>query len=273
MMIETVLIFLGVFCIAFAFAPAGLGGGMLFVPLLHYVAGLPIDGTLLAISLSLTAVVSYGSGLAHRKKGHHDDKAIKSALFGAVPGALLGVGIVILLGENLDSVFKMISVAILVWALIKTRKKILTGEGNEEAEKVERSFPIKHLHLRLGAASGGILSSVLAIGAGVVYVPVLQQSAGLNARKSIGSSLHVMMVVVPIAVVTHLIFISTVERDALVDQIGMIFGLTILTFVGARMGAQFGMRYVSSENIMKIFMGLATVVLIRYLWDLGGLIG
>ena len=68
-MIENVLIFVGVFCIAFAFAPVGLGGGMLFVPLLHYVADMPIDGTLLAISLSLTAVVSYGSGLAHRKKG------------------------------------------------------------------------------------------------------------------------------------------------------------------------------------------------------------
>lgn len=271
-MIENVLIFVGVFCIAFAFAPVGLGGGMLFVPLLHYVADMPIDGTLLAISLSLTAVVSYGSGLAHRKKGHHDDEVIKSALFGAIPGAILGVGIVSLLGENLDFVFKMVSVVILVWALIKTRKKMLKGDVKEEMEETGNSASIHHLNLRLGAATGGTLSSVLAIGAGVIYVPVLQQNTGLSTRKSIGSSLHLMMVVVPIAIITHLAFISTSERDALIDQIGILFVLPILTFLGARLGAQFGMKYISSHNIMKIFMALTAIVLIRYLWDLSGVI-
>ena len=271
-MIDTVLIFIGVFCIAFAFAPVGLGGGMLFVPLLHYVADMPIDGTLLAVSLSLTAVVSYGSGLAHRKNGHHDDEAIKSALWGAIPGALFGVGIVALLGENLDSVFKMVSVVILIWALIKTRKKLMVGDIKEEVNLEENIASIDHLNLRLGAATGGTLSSVLAIGAGVIYVPVLQQNAGLSTRKSIGSSLHIMMVVVPLAIITHLALISTSERNTLLEQIDVLFVLPILTFLGARLGAQFGMKYISPPNIMKIFMAFTAIVLIRYLWDLSGVI-
>tara|TARA_B110001452_G_scaffold63736_2_gene50486 strand:+ start:23019 stop:23843 length:825 start_codon:yes stop_codon:yes gene_type:complete len=270
-MFDTALIFFGVFCIAFAFAPVGLGGGLLFVPLLHYGADLPIDGTLLAVSLSLTAVVSYGSGLAHRKKGHHDDEAIKSALVGAIPGALLGVGIVVVLGDNLDTVFKTVSIAILAWALVKTRRKINSSNSTDADENGEPR-EIQHKKLRLGAATGGTLSSVLAIGAGVIYVPVLQQYTGLSTRKSIGSSLHLMMVVVPIAVITHLAFISSSERDALVEQIGVLFALPFLTFIGARLGAQFGMNYISSQNIMKIFMTLTAVVLVRYLWDLGGLI-
>jgi uncharacterized membrane protein YfcA len=270
-MYDTALIFFGVFCIAFAFAPVGLGGGLLFVPLLHYGADLPIDGTLLAVSLSLTAVVSYGSGLAHRKKGHHDDEAIKSALVGAIPGALLGVGIVVVLGDNLDTVFKTVSIVILAWALVKTRRKITSINSNDADESVEPR-EIQHKNLRLGAATGGTLSSVLAIGAGVIYVPVLQQYTGLSTRKSIGSSLHLMMVVVPIAVITHLAFISSSERDALVEQIGVLFALPFLTFIGARLGAQFGMNYISSQNIMKIFMTLTAVVLVRYLWDLSGLI-
>jgi len=81
-----------------------------------------------------------------------------------------------------------------------------------------------------------------------------------------------MMVVVPIAVITHLAFISSSERDALVEQIGVLFALPFLTFIGARLGAQFGMNYISSQNIMKIFMTLTAVVLVRYLWDLSGLI-
>ena len=271
-MIDTVIIFIGVFCIAFVFAPVGMGGGMLFAPLLHYFAGFPIDGTLLAVSLSLTAVVSYGSGLAHRKKGHHDDETIKSALFGAVPGAFIGVGIVVLLGENLDTVFKILSVIMLAWALIKTRKK-LSDEGVKEEEDVDgESSPTNHLNLRLGAAVGGTLSSVLAIGSGVIYVPVLQQNTGLSARKSIGSSLHLMMVVVPIAIITHLAFISSAERESLVEQFGVLFLLPLLTFLGARLGAQFGMKYISSNNIMKVFMALTAIVLIRYLWDIIGII-
>ena len=270
-MYDTALIFFGVFCIAFAFAPVGLGGGLLFVPLLHYGADLPIDGTLLAVSLSLTAVVSYGSGFAHRKKGHHDDEAIKSALVGAIPGALLGVGIVVVLGDNLDTVFKTVSIIILAWALVKTRRKI-TSINSTDADESDEPREIQHKNLRLGSATGGTLSSVLAIGAGVIYVPVLQQYTGLSARKSIGSSLHLMMVVVPIAVITHLAFISSSERDALVEQIGVLFALPFLTFIGARLGAQFGMNYISSQNIMKIFMTLTGVVLVRYLWDLSGLI-
>ena len=66
-MLESILVMVGVFLIAFMFAPVGMGGGMLFVPLLHYVADWPIDGTLLAVSLTLTWTVSIGSGLRHRR--------------------------------------------------------------------------------------------------------------------------------------------------------------------------------------------------------------
>ena len=43
---------------AFLFAPLGLGGGMLFVPILHYLADWPLDTATLAVSLLLTLSVS-----------------------------------------------------------------------------------------------------------------------------------------------------------------------------------------------------------------------
>ena len=46
---------------------------------------------------------------------------------------------------------------------------------------------------------------VLAIGAGVIYVPVLRTFANLEPRKAIGTSLHFMMIVVPVAIFAHLI--------------------------------------------------------------------
>ena len=92
-MIETALVMVGVFLIAFIFAPVGMGGGMLFAPLLHYVADWPIDGTLLAVSLFLTWAVSIGSGLRHRREGFHHPESTRSTLYGALMGALIGVGV------------------------------------------------------------------------------------------------------------------------------------------------------------------------------------
>jgi len=270
-MMETLPIALGVFAVAFLFAPVGMGGGMLFVPLFHYSADWPIDGTLIATSLLLTTVVSFGSGLAHRKKGHHNDEAITSALVGAVPGAMVGVLVVVMLGASLDPVFKTLSVVMLVWALVKTRGKLGQPQTDDETTvNNEPKQPIEHWPMRAGTGVGGMLSSVLAVGAGVIYVPVLQQKAHLEPRTSIGSSLHIMMAVVPVAILTHLAFISPTELEAFVDALPFLLGLMVLTYIGANAGARFGMRYISALNIMKLFMVLVAVVLVRYLMDLGG---
>jgi len=247
----------------------GMGGGLIFVPLLHYVGGWTIDGALIAVSLSLTAVVSYGSGLAHRKKGHVSDAAVKSGLVGAVPAALLGVAIVLSLGSDLDLVFKLLSTFMLVWSLRKTLKKLgalPTGAATPETEEPPAAA-VEHWPLRIGAGIGGMLSSILAIGSGVIYVPVLQQYAHLPTRKAIGSSLHLMMVVVPVAIVTHLIFIEASDWETLREQAWFLLSLPLLTYVGAKLGAVFGMKYISSENILRVFCFLIAIVLVKYLLD------
>jgi len=268
-MIDQAILAVGVFLIAFTFAPVGMGGGLIFVPLLHYVGGWTIDGALIAVSLSLTAVVSYGSGLAHRKKGHVSDAAVKSGLVGAVPAALLGVAIVLSLGSDLDLVFKLLSTIMLVWSLRKTLKKLRAPPTSAAAPETEEppAAAVEHWPLRIGTGIGGMLSSILAIGSGVIYVPVLQQYAHLPTRKAIGSSLHLMMVVVPVAIVTHLIFIEASDWETLREQAWFLLSLPLLTYVGAKLGAVFGMNYISSENILRVFCFLIAIVLVKYLLD------
>jgi len=268
-MIDQAILAVGVFLIAFTFAPVGMGGGLIFVPLLHYVGGWTIDGALIAVSLSLTAVVSYGSGLAHRKKGHVSDAAVKSGLVGAVPAALLGVAIVLSLGSDLDLVFKLLSTFMLVWSLRKTLKKLRAPPTSAAAPETEEppAAAVEHWPLRIGTGIGGMLSSILAIGSGVIYVPVLQQYAHLPTRKAIGSSLHLMMVVVPVAIITHLMFIDASDWETLRDQAWFLLSLPLLTYVGAKLGAAFGMNYISSENILRVFCFLIAIVLVKYLLD------
>jgi uncharacterized membrane protein YfcA len=122
----------------------------------------------------------------------------------------------------------------------------------------------------VGTGIGGLLSSVLAIGAGVIYVPVLQQIGRLETRKAIGSSLHLMMVVVPVAIFTHLLFLSAGEWQALRDQMVLVLLLPLAAYVGSTMGARFGLKYMSQISIMRVFLALVVITLLRYVMDLIG---
>jgi len=77
-----------------------------------------------------------------------------------------------------------------------------------------------------------------------------------------------MMVVVPVAIITHLFFIESSDWKTLEDNIIFLAMLPILTYVGAKLGALFGMKYISSENILRVFLLLVGIVLIKYILDI-----
>ena len=254
------VVLLGSGFIGFLFAPLGLGGGLLFAPLLHYGLGWDIDGALLIVSLGLSATVSWGSGLRHRKEGHVSDVRFKQSLVGALPGAIIGVVIVASLSGSFDVFFKTLSLGFVTWAIIKT----LRSKNNQIAQNSEPNM----LPLRVGVASGGLLSSVLAIGAGAIYVPVLRTYGGLESRKAIGTSLHIMMVVLPISILTHFVALDQSQVDVLASNLWLILSLPIVVIVAANLGARFGIAKVSEQRIMQLFVAVLLVIGIRYVLDL-----
>ena len=261
-MIELILVILGVGAIGFLFAPLGLGGGMLFVPLIHYVAQWPIDGKIIAVSLILTGVVSWGSGITHRKENLVDDNKISIALWGAIPGAILGVMIVQLFDDRLDFLFKslsliLISVALSKYLFFNKKPKI---EISEQGENIAG--------IAIGSGIGGMLSSILAIGAGAIYVPCLQVFGKLKTRLAIGSSLNIMMIVVPIAVICHLLVMSNSQLGLISENLIFIIILAILTFSGAKLGASYGIRKISEKRIRQAFISILVIIWIRYLLDI-----
>ncbi|HJL97397.1 MAG TPA: sulfite exporter TauE/SafE family protein [Candidatus Poseidoniaceae archaeon] len=270
MIAETLAISFGIFVVAFLFAPIGMGGGMIFVPLLHYGLGWEINGALFAISLSLTGVVSWGSGLAHRNENHYDDSSLKIGLKGAVPGALVGVGIVLLIGEEMDTVFKVLSLIMISWAIYKTAMKMKNDSTDQEDEGGENNLEVQAIPLQIGSGIGGILSSVLAVGAGVIYVPVLRSFAHLKPRKAIGTSLHFMMVVVPVSILAHMLTLSSEMYSKLGQEVLLVLIFMALTLLGSRSGARYGMKYLSEQQLMKIFLFVIIIVGLKYVIDLSG---
>jgi len=254
------LVLLGSAFIGFLFAPLGLGGGLLFAPLLHYGAGWEIDGALLIISLGLSGTVAYGSGLRHRKEGFFSDIRLKESLVGALPGAIVGVVLVASLSGSFDVLFKTLSLGFITWAIIKTIRSRSTKDTVEES--------VSTIPLRIGIGIGGMLSSVLAIGAGAIYVPVLRTYGSLQSRKAIGTSLHIMMFVIPLSIIAHLFALNEGQWEVLESNIILILLLPFVVIIAANIGARVGIAKVSEQRTMQVFVALLFIIGIRYVLDL-----
>lgn len=263
MLLESILIVLGVLGIGFLFAPLGLGGGILYVPLFHYVGGWEIDQKLIIVSLLLSAITSYGSGLEHRKKSYIDDELTGIALWGAIPGAMIGVFFVMMTGTEFKSIFKVLSVIVVGFVIFKMIRKLNSESADSKLEGEVQIGKMTSL-----SAFGGFLSSVMAIGAGMIYVPAMKFFGNLETRKSIGSSLNIMMVVVPFAIVAHFMLLNDYQISQLIDESILLIVLIIANFSGSKFGAILGFRLFNESILMKVFIGVLSITWINYVIDL-----
>ena len=263
MLIESFLLVIGVLLIAFLIAPLGLGGGILYVPLFHYIGGWELDQRLIIISLLLSAVTSYGSGLEHRNQHYVDDELTGIALWGAIPGAMIGVLFVLSTGTQFKSIFKLLSIVVVGFVIYKMVNRLLrTDTPTEDKGQVELG------KLSATSAFGGFLSSVMAIGAGMIYVPAMKFFGKLETRKAIGSSLNIMMIVVPFAVLAHFILLTNYQKEKLFDESIILVALIIANFSGSKIGAIVGFRLFDENLLVKIFIGVLSITWINYLVDL-----
>jgi len=263
LLLESFLIVIGVLAIGFLFAPLGLGGGILYVPLFHYVGGWEIDQKLIIVSLLLSAITSYGSGLEHRKKSYIDDELTGIALWGAIPGAMIGVFFVMATGTEFKSIFKILSVVVVGFVIFK-----MFGKMEAENSTAATTREIQISKMTSLSAFGGFLSSVMAIGAGMIYVPAMKFFGNLETRKSIGSSLNIMMVVVPFAMVAHFMLLNKYQINQLIDESLLLIILVIANFSGSKMGAILGFKLFNENILMKVFIAVLSITWINYIFDL-----
>ncbi len=248
--------------ISFFFAPLGLGGGILYVPLFHYIGGWEIDQKLIIVSLLLSAITSYGSGIEHRKKSYVDDKLTGIALWGAIPGALIGVLFVFFTQTQFKNIFKLLSVIVVGFVIYKMKNRII-GNKNQDINSEIQLAKMTGL-----SGFGGFLSSVMAIGAGMIYVPAMKFFGNLGPRKAIGSSLNIMMVVVPFAMFAHFLLLEKYQSNALLEDWFLLTILIVINFIGAKIGAMVGFKLFDEGILLKLFVGVLSITWINYVIDL-----
>ncbi|MDT8377087.1 MAG: sulfite exporter TauE/SafE family protein [Mariprofundaceae bacterium] len=169
---------------------AGIGGGLIYMPLLYLAMPGNQDGLSLHVMASLAAVAVTGffSARAHWRLGHLNRNAFRKLVPGLIVGAAIGLWSTLKIPE-----------AVILFTLALLDAWIAWDYGRRQTEK--RAVPLASL-----SAPVGYISGVLGIGGGTMLVPLLRRQVSL--REAIGTSAACGMVMAFSAVLFNLLFES-----------------------------------------------------------------
>ena len=221
----------------------GIGGGIVLVPLLIIVFGLP---ALLVPSVTLVAALfaAISSSLAYNRQKPRPIIA-RAGVFlaaGSVPGSLVGVWLRLLIPDDLALriVFAVLLLPIAI-RMVFTRKK---GKGDLASELSTFNFAQlsnrRRLSSLVGSFCAGTLSGLLGIGGGVLMVPVFNMMMGLPMHAAVATSMLTM------------IFTATsgTVLNYFTSDINLFYSVTLS--IGMVIGAQFGPKLVCHVNAVRL---------------------
>ena len=250
-------------------AMAGIGGGLIIVPLLTVALGVPIQ---LAIAASLLGViaVSTSAGATFLHRGLVDRRLGVVLLVATVVGGIIGGYTAGLLdGRTLSAIFGLVLVAVAVQMLrSRSRPAVeevveLPGRLELDASYVEpttgEEVAYRVRRIPLGAAISvlaGALSGLLGVGGGVVNVPTMSMLMGVPIRVALTTSTYMLAAT---AAASAVLYYSRGQVDAL---------LAAPVVVGVVLGAQLGARLAQRvpQHILRlVFVGVALFFAVQML--------
>ncbi|MDQ2986415.1 MAG: sulfite exporter TauE/SafE family protein [Armatimonadota bacterium] len=208
-------------------AMLGIGGGIILVPI--FIALLSID-TPVARSASLVAVcvTSLAASLVYIKQGVTDIERGAVLQFPTVVGAIIGA----IVGSGIDPVIMQLIFAVLV--LVIGFKMFAKDVKTESPTRRDWLLTI------LGCLVGGFISSLLGVGGGVFFVPILALIIGLPQRTAAATSTFLIGLT---AATSALIYFRQGQMD---------LAVTIPAAIGILIGAQVGAR--ASKHIPNLWL-------------------
>jgi len=208
----------------------GVGGGLIMVPLMTEWLGIPLA---LAIPASLLGIIatSVASSLVYVDRKTTDielaTKLLLSSVMGAVVGAILSTA---LLGsqEGKRIVAGVFAAVILASAIIMIRRRPV---AEEEGAPADLSVPFR---ASAGVFGGGVLSTLLGVGGGIVNVPVINLLVGAPVKVAMATSAYMIGVTASSGAAIYAMAGQIDPRIAAPTLVGL--------FVGGQIGARLAGR-------------------------------
>ena len=245
------------------FSPIGLGGGLLFVPIFHYIGGIDLDASIV-LSVSMVFCVAAGSGLAHSEADMVKTPRVKEAIFFAIPLAFIGAIFTNWLVDEL--IVKILTFLLTSWVLWNTYVRLNSNlEIKDKSDYSSTSY-------RAVCGTGGLATGMLGIGGGALYVTANRNWGGMTVKKSAGTAFIIAMCVQPFALGSHLLFGS--GFNTLIDEIGLVVYSLMLVIVGvvAFNSGKYSIHFLSEVAITRIFVFMISLSMLRYLADIIGIL-
>ena len=236
---------------------AGIGGGLIYVPLFYVFLPHDTNGTSLAIFISLLAIVLTGgfSARAHYRLGHLD----KASATHLLPGLMVGASLGLMLTLHLPEALVLAALAGLdAWIAWDYGRTLAAHQGKGP--------------LWLASGPIGYVSGSLGIGGGTMLVPLLRRS--LPLRMAVGTSAFCGTLMAAAALTVNGIWVPA-WRPMLGSQGWFVFGalsavLLVLpqaTRWSARLHAELGEKDI--QRLLKvIFSMLALAMLLAAIKEL-----
>lgn len=195
----------------------GGGGAILTVPVLVYVLGIGMKQAV-PMSLVVVGLTSLMGVVQHHQARNVNLRAV--AVFG--PAAVLGSVLGSALALRVSAGFQL---AVFGTVLIAAAGLMLRGTAPPSRPLDPRPLP-----LLAGIGGGvGVLTGLVGVGGGFLYVPALALLGGLEMRQAVGTSLALITVSCAAGLAAYM---GRVDIDWVV-----VAGFTGLAFVGVRIGA------------------------------------
>lgn len=273
MVLDPVLIALQIllmFGVAFIYSNLGLGGGLLFVPILLSTG---VTDPLLAapISLTLTAMTAASSVINHARKAFVDFHLGRTLVVGTLTGAVLGAYIAVSFVTK--DQFRIIFVIILA-----TFGTLMLRDWLRNARVVDENDDTKRTPRRVGGTTvamvgSGFLSALAGIGGGLLNVPLLVLALGRKTRIAVGTS---SLLIIPTAMFGFCLYVLAryLQSPAFTwpDPFILIPILTPFVFVGSYLGSRIGLAKLKSRTVTLIFIVVVFIAAAQLILQISGIL-
>lgn len=261
----SLLLLLG-FVIGVPMSMVGLGGGILIVPLLILVFGVPAQN---AVAISLVAMVgtTFSASIGYIKHGRVDYKL--GLLYDVldVPGVVAGAYLTTILPKDILAGLCGFFIIFIALLLIRKRRSVtsstITGKQNTGKEwkrkKIDSLNQIFEYTIRkpslalISSFAGGLVTGLVGLGGGITDTTTMIL-LGVPPHIAVATSEFAMAVTNGIGVLAHGILQNILWDYAL--------PLTIGTFFGAQIGVLAAKR-VKGETLTKMLSAIALILGLR----------
>ena len=255
------------FAVAFIYANLGLGGGLLFVPIL-----LSTDVTrtdiAVPISLTLTIATAIPSVINHHRKGLVDFRLGRTLVTGALLGAVLGTLFTLFFLLDARAFKAFFTIVLFVFGGFMIRDWVTNGRS-VDVDDDSKATPSRIAGVTAATVGSGFLSGSMGIGGGLLNVPLMVYGLGTRTRKAIGTS---SLLIIPTAAVGFAAYAVHLALQAggfaWPEEFVLIPILFPIVFVGSFLGSRWGLRVLRTRPVALIFILVLFIAAAKLVYDL-----